>query len=133
MSSSVKAAATVAKAVEAGKPAPRFLPLGTIAVRLLSPPLTDRRPVFGVLSNVSETGACVIANQSLPVDAKVELVISSRGLSQKLQVAARVVWCAERLEPVKEIVGYLTGVCFQPEAGEGVSALLSSGLFQTVP
>jgi hypothetical protein len=131
LSLSAKGAAAVAK-VEAATPAPRFLPLGTITVRLVSPPLTDRRLVFGVLSNVSMTGACVIANQSLPVDSRVNLVITSRGLSDKLEIGARVVWCAERLEPVKEIVGYLTGVCFHSHARERVADLLASGLFQTV-
>jgi PilZ domain len=114
-------------------PAPRFLPKGTISVRLISPPLTDRRLVFGILSNISATGCCVIANRSLPENTTVMLQIVSRFHPEPLEVEARVVWCAERLEPMKEIVGYLTGVCFRPDASERVAVLLNSGSFQTVP
>lgn len=113
--------------------APRFLPLVTIGVRLHSPPHTDRRPVFGIISNMSETGACIITNLSLPVGAAVGLAIENRPEHNALEVAARVVWCAERFEPVKEIVGYLTGVRFHPDGVEWVRRLLASGLFQSIP
>ncbi len=113
--------------------APRFLPLMTIAVRLHSPPHTDRRLVFGIISNMSETGTCIITNLSLPVGAAVRLTIENRPENKALEVAARVVWCAERFEPVKEIVGYLTGVSFDPAGVEFVRRLLNSGLFQSIP
>jgi len=34
---------------------------------------------------------------------------------------------------VKEIVGYLTGVSFDPDDIESVRGLLASGLFQSIP
>ena len=113
--------------------APRFLPLETIRVQLSSPPHTDRRPVFGIISNMSETGTCIITNLSLPVGAMVGLSIENRRQKNALEVSARIVWCAERFEPVKEIVGYLTGVSFDPDDIESVRGLLGSGLFQSIP
>lgn len=113
--------------------APRFLPLSTIGVRLHAPPHTDRRPVFGIISNMSETGTCIITNLSLPVGAVVGLAIANGREAETLQVSARVVWCAERFEPVKEIVGYLTGVCFSADGVVLVRRFLESGLFQSIP
>lgn len=113
--------------------APRFLPLSTIQVHLSCPPHTDRRPIFGIVSNMSETGVCIITNLSLPIGATVALAIENRPERNALEVSARVVWCAERFEPVKEIVGYLTGVSFHPEGVDSVRRLLASGLFQSIP
>jgi hypothetical protein len=113
--------------------APRFLPLETIGVRLHSPPLTDRRPVFGIISNMSETGSCIITNLSLPVGVAVGLWIENRRRKDVLEVSARIVWCAERFEPVKEIIGYLTGVSFDPSDVETVRGLLGNGSFQPIP
>jgi hypothetical protein len=113
--------------------APRFLPLSTIGVRFHSPPHTDRQRVFGIISNMSETGTCIITNLSLPVGAIVGLAIDNRHEKEALEISARVVWCAERFEPVKEIVGYLTGVSFHPAGVVAVRRLLGSGLFQSIP
>ena len=82
---------------------------------------------------MSETGTCIITNLSLPVGAMVGLSIENRRQKNALEVSARIVWCAERFEPVKEIVGYLTGVSFDPNDTESVRALLGSGLFQSIP
>ncbi len=112
--------------------APRFLPLETIPVRLEGPSVSSKRPVFGVISNMSESGACVITNLGLPKDTDVRLTIAG-GRAEHMNVAARVIWCAEQLEPVKEIVGYLTGLTFEVDSKETVRDLLSSGIFQLVP
>lgn len=88
--------------------------------------------MFGVISNMSETGACVITNMSVPQDSDVRLTISGTRLDP-VNVPARVVWCAERLEPVKEIVGYLTGLTFDADTEKTIRDLLSSGIFQLVP
>lgn len=113
-------------------PAPRFLPLETILVRIDGASATSKRRVFGVVSNMSETGACVITNLSVPQNTPVRLTIAGVRTEATL-VAARVIWCAERLEPVKEIVGYLTGVTFDDDTEETIRALLASGIFQLVP
>lgn len=111
-------------------PAPRFLPLETISVRIEGPTTTSKRPVFGVISNMSKTGACVITNACVPQDTDVRLAIT--GVRTKATtIEARVIWCEERLEPVKEIVGYLTGLTFDDD--DTVRALLASGIFQLVP
>jgi len=80
---------------------------------------------------MSLTGACVITNHALTVDTTVELTIENRAAPVKLP--ARIVWSAERMEPVKEIVGFLTGVRFEAESKETIEKLLSSGIFQLVP
>ena len=81
---------------------------------------------------MSESGACVITNRNLPKDAIVCVTIAG-GRAKHMNVAARVIWCVERLEPVKEIVGYLTGLTFENDSEESVRNLLSSGIFQLVP
>jgi hypothetical protein len=127
--------ARTAALLEAGgsAPAPRFLPLETISVRLFSPPHTDRRPVFGIIANISETGACIITNRALPAKVPVTLEIRSRREKVPLTLPATTVWCALRLEPVKEIVGYLTGVSFDDDNAENVARFLASGVFQSIP
>jgi hypothetical protein len=69
----------------------------------------------------------------LPPEIPVEFVIETRRWKSAVRVSARVIWCAERLESVKEIVGYLTGVCFEPESVPEMRQLLMSGLFQAIP
>ncbi len=113
--------------------APRFLPLSTIGVRLHSPPLTDRRPVFGIISNISATGSCIITNRGLPVGVYVGLSIENRLRRDVLSISARIVWCAERFEPLREIVGFLTGVSFDPSDVDAVQGLLGNGSFQLIP
>ena len=113
--------------------APRFLPLETISVRLFAPPHTDGRQVFGIIANISETGACIITNRAVPLNVPVTLEIRSRREKTPLLLSATTVWCALRLEPVKEIVGYLTGVSFDEEGAGNVARLLASGLFQAIP
>lgn len=114
-------------------PAPRFLPLETISVHLEALDGTSkRRKVFGVVSNMSETGACVITNLSVPQDSDVRLTIAGSRTAATI-LEARVIWCAERLEPVKEIVGYLTGLTFDDDDASTIRALLGSGIFQLVP
>jgi len=108
------------------------LPLETIPIRLEGPSVSSKNFVFGVISNMSESGACVITNRSLPKSAIVHVRIAG-GRAKHMNVTARVIWCAERLEPVKEIVGYLTGLTFEDGSEEPVSNLLSSGIFQLVP
>ena len=110
----------------------RFLPMATLGVRLAGPDISNREPVFGIIANMSTTGACLITNRGLPKDALVEVSISSRTLDKAVTLPARIVWCAERLEPVREIVGYLTGVAFDKESEKAIQSLLSTALFQTI-
>ena len=112
--------------------APRFLPLETIPIRFDGRSVSSKDLVFGVISNMSASGACVITNRSLPKDAIVRVTITG-GRAKHMNVAARVIWCAQRLEPAKEIVGYLTGLTFEIDSDNAVRALLSSGIFQLVP
>lgn len=115
-----------------GTEASRFLPMATLSVRLTGPEVSTRDPVFGIIANMSITGACLITNRGLPKDTVVEMLISARSLKEGVRLPARIVWCAERLETVREIVGYLTGVTFDTESEGAIQSLLSTALFQPV-
>ena len=118
--------------VAIGTEASRFLPMETLSVRLTGSDISSRDPVFGIIANMSMTGACLISNRGLPKDSMIEVSISSRMLEESVTLPARVIWCAEQLERVREIVGYLTGVKFNTESEETVQNLLSTALFQPV-
>lgn len=119
--------------LEEHTPAPRYLPLQTIAVEIAAGETeASKDRVFGLAANVSETGACVIVNRAIRVDATIELHFVVEGRSREMTIRARVVWCAERLEKIKEIVGHLVGVAFA-DSPERVQEMLSSGAFQPVP
>ena len=118
--------------VAIGKEATRFLPTETLSVRLTGSDISSREPVFGIIANMSMTGACLITNRGLPKDTMVEVSTSSKALGEGVTLSARIVWCAERLEPVREIVGYLTGVAFDTRSEKAIQSLLSSALFQPV-
>lgn len=122
---------TVAE-LAASTEAPRYLPTATLRVGLTAPDISRRDPVFGIVANMSSTGACLIINRALPVETKLALSVSIKGCEDLARVSAEVVWSVERLEPIKEIVGYLTGVTFETESKETVQELLSSGMFQLV-
>lgn len=113
--------------------APRYLPLETTAVRLEGTAFRGSRSVFGILANISDTGACIIANSNVPEEASVliSLVIEPRDI--QLDMRARVVWCQERVEPIKEIAGYLTGVRFDEAADDAILDLIESGVFRPNP
>lgn len=110
--------------------APRFLPLETIAAALAVPAADE---VFGIVSNMSETGACIITNRALSADTIVELQLANPRHGVILQATARVVWSAERLEPIREIVGFLTGLSFSSDKIPDIRKVLSAGAFQPVP
>ena len=82
--------------------ASRFLPVATFSVRLAGPDISPHDPVFGIIANMSTTGACVITNRGLPKDTMLKVSISSKTLEEGVTLPARIVWCAERLEPVRE-------------------------------
>jgi len=115
-----------------GTEASRFLPMATLGVRLCGPDIATRDPVFGVISNMSMTGACLITNRGLPKKTMVKLSISTKALEKDVILPARIVWCAQRVEPVREIVGYLTGVAFDVESEGVIQGILSTALFQPV-
>ena len=115
-----------------GKESSHFLPMATLSARLAGSEIPTRDPVFGIIANMSMTGACLITNRGLPEDTLVEVLISARSLEEDVALPARIVWCAERLEPVREIVGYLTGVTFDTESESAIQSLLSTALFQPV-
>ena len=130
MTSSIQQPAKVV-VKDKGDQAPRFLPLETIEVHFRSD--HKHRQIFGIISNMSETGACIIMNRGVPLNSKVTLEIRSRREHKLLEESAWIVWCAERMEPVKEIVGYLTGVRFDKESQPRIKALLACGIFQIIP
>ncbi len=115
-----------------GTEATRFLPMATLSVQLCGPEISTRDPVFGVIANMSTTGAYLITNRGLPKNTVAKLSISAKALEKDLILPARIVWCAQRLEPVREIVGYSTGVAFDTESEAAIESILSTALFQPV-
>ncbi len=111
---------------------PRFVPLTTVSARLLRLDSPEGGSTFGVLSNISKSGACVIANRPIPEGERVQLELSSKLLSGLLNAPGHVVWSAAGLEPIKELVGYLIGLRFDEEYPD-LKTALANGNFQEIP
>lgn len=113
--------------------APRYLPLETVSIRLPGASAASGEPVFGVLANISETGCCVITNVLVSEGAADVLELETPRWPEPVEIPSVVIWSAERVEPVKEIVGFLTGLRFEKPPSAERAALLASGIFQLVP
>ena len=112
--------------------APRFLPLETIPVRLEGPSVSSNSPVFGVISNMSESGACVITNLSLPKDAAVRLTIAGGRAKHMNRGGPRRLVC--RGIGAGQGDRRLSHWIDLPNRFEKtVHELLSSGIFQLIP
>jgi hypothetical protein len=59
----------------------------TVAVRKGETPLT-----YGVVSNISETGACVLTDKSFPFDTELDLTLSFYRRVELFTFGARIVW-----------------------------------------
>ena len=110
----------------------RLVPTETISVALTR---EDSLNAFGIISNISEYGACLITNVSLERNRIVRVQLSSPQHESLLMTEARVSWCAEGVDPVKAIVGVMVGVSFLNLDGDQqrkMAELLSSDRFQEV-
>ena len=66
-----------------GTEATRFLPMATLSVQLCGPEISTRDPVFGVIANMSTTGAYLITNRGLPKNTVAKLSISAKALGKR--------------------------------------------------
>ena len=109
----------------------RLVPVETINAHLMQ---SDVLSAGGIVSNVSECGACLITNAAISPGKRVRVKLSSPR-RELFEVDAAVVWCREGIDRIKEIVGVLVGVSFvdvSPELRQVIRAALGSGSFQEV-
>ncbi len=106
----------------------RFVPLETISAILVS----DKGLVgHGVVSNISESGACLITNALMDADQEIQVKFSTRKGMELFQTPARIVWSGEGMDRHSEIVGVLVGVMFQtpPDSQGKILEVLERDLF----
>lgn len=109
----------------------RLVPVETMTVALVQPGALAAR---GIVSNVSERGACLITNTAIERGRRVRLTLSSRR-SELFQTEALVAWCREGIDRIKEIVGVMIGVAFvdvSPELHQTIQGVLDSESFQEI-
>lgn len=94
----------------------RYVPLETVNAVILS---DDFVLAHGIVSNISESGACLITNTSVEVGQKLQIRLSTSNKIELFQTLGRVVWSGEGIDPNLEIVGVMLGVQFL----DGPSAL----------
>jgi hypothetical protein len=110
----------------------RFVPLETISAALLE---DDRVVAHGIVSNISERGACLITNTPLEPGRTVKIQLRTKGRTELFDAEARVVWSGEGLDPASEIVGGRIGATFinvSQSKRETMVAILENSYFQEV-
>ena len=109
----------------------RFVPLETISAILVS---EDAFLGHGVVSNISESGACLITNAMIEPDRAIRVKFSTSQGTELFQTPARVVWSGEGMDRHSEIVGVLVGVTFKdsPDSHDKIAEVLRRDLFHKV-
>ena len=91
---------------------------------------SGQKLAYGVLSNVSVGGACVVTDSTLPPGTEVNLKVSFFQNPELVELGARVVWCRRESSSEKGFEGLqLHGVKFTPMSAvlkAKLHALLSS-------
>ena len=132
MSGAQVAAKSTASMFDAVREAGRFIPVETISAILVS---DSGFLGHGVVSNISEKGACLITNTMIDRDQKIRVQFTANRGDELFQVPAKVVWSAEGMDRNSEIVGILVGVAFQPLSDsqrKRIAEILERGLFHSV-
>ena len=110
----------------------RYIPLETVNALVLS---EQFYLAHGVVSNISETGACLITNTVIEPGQKLQVrFITGKGV-ELFQTRARVVWSAEGMDPHMEIVGVMSGVQFLDDSRllqDKIVEILEKGNFHEV-
>lgn len=110
----------------------RFVPVGTVSAILVS----DTGFLgYGVVSNISEKGACLITNTTIEPHQKIRVQFTGHRGDELFQVPANVVWSAEGMDRHSEIVGILVGVAFQALSDsqqKTIAEILDRDLFHPV-
>lgn len=117
---------------EATRAARRYVPLKTVNAFVLS---EDFIVAHGIVSNISETGACLITNTVIEPGQTLQIRLSTCNRTDLFQTAAKVVWSGEGMDPHLEIVGVMVGIAFQEVSyslQETITDILEKGNFHEV-
>lgn len=93
----------------ATRAARRYVPLEMVNALILS---GDVVVAQGVVSNISECGACVIANTVIEPGQSLQIRFSTFDKTELFQSRVKVVWSREGMDSNLEIVGGMVGVAF---------------------
>ncbi len=110
----------------------RFIPLETVSAILVS---DDGFLGHGIVSNISEKGACLITSTMIEPGQKIRVKFTVRRGNELFQIPAKIVWSAEGMDRHSEIVGVLVGVVFQPSSDsqrKTIVEILERDLFHPV-
>ena len=110
----------------------RYVPLETVSAIMVS---DDNLLAYGVVSNISESGACLIANTSIEPSHKVRIQFIKSDRTELFQTNARIVWSGEGIDPQMEIVGTMVGIAFEgltAKRREAIAAILDQGSFHEI-
>jgi hypothetical protein len=117
---------------EATRAARRYVPLETVNAFVLS---EDFIVAHGIVSNISETGACLITNTVIEPGQTLQIRFSTCNKTDLFQTSAKVVWSGEGMDPNLEIVGVMVGIAFQEVSyslQETITDILEKGNFHEV-
>ena len=90
------------------RPAPRFVPQKPVSAWVIGP---EYHEAYGVVANLSTSGACVVSNDAFDPGQAIEIKISFYRCAEMLEAEAQVVWTREDL--CSEVPTYTYGCAFQ--------------------
>jgi hypothetical protein len=88
--------------------APRFVPAYSVSASILD---GDFHIIQGVIANISETGASLVASRDVNCGPDVKLKISQHA-NGLFETQARVVWASQGISTTQDVAGALIGVSF---------------------
>ena len=117
---------------EATRAARRYVPLETVNAVGVS---EDFIVAHGIVSNISETGACLITNTVIEPGQTLQIRFNTCNKTDLFQTSAKVVWSGEGMDPNLEIVGVMVGIAFMEvsyELQDTITDILEKGNFHEV-
>ncbi len=110
----------------------RFVPVEPVSVALFT---ENELLGHGVVSNISESGACLITSTLIEPQEHIRVTFKARSHDHLFQSRARVVWSGEGMDPNLEIVGVMVGIAFldcSPTQREKVAEILEQDWFHEI-
>jgi hypothetical protein len=96
------------EARRARRPAPRFVPQTPVSAWVQGP---EHHEAYGVVANLSTSGACVVSNDAFDPGDAIQIMISFYHCTEMLEAEAQVVWTRE--DPRSEVPTFTYGCAFQ--------------------
>jgi hypothetical protein len=110
----------------------RFVPVEPVSAVLL---VNESFLGYGVVSNISERGACLITNIMIEPQHKIRVKFTDGQRREFFQAQAQVVWSGEGMDPNSEIVGVTVGITFHDLSDaqrKRIAEVLNNGSFHPV-